>query len=58
MSTEHHASSDTSMQAAGAASPPVNVAARSVDLVKTYGKSDAVVRALDGITVRVPRSQT
>jgi putative ABC transport system ATP-binding protein len=26
-------------------------AARAVDLVKTYGKSDAVVRALDGVTV-------
>jgi putative ABC transport system ATP-binding protein len=32
-----------------AASPPP--AARAVDLVKTYGKGDAVVRALDGITV-------
>jgi putative ABC transport system ATP-binding protein len=33
---------------ASAALPP---AARAIDLTKTYGKGDAVVRALDGITV-------
>jgi putative ABC transport system ATP-binding protein len=32
------------------APPPSGPAARAVDLVKTYGKGDAVVRALDGVT--------
>jgi putative ABC transport system ATP-binding protein len=31
------------------------LAARAVDLVKTYGRSDAVVRALDGISVEFER---
>jgi putative ABC transport system ATP-binding protein len=31
-------------------STPVGPAARAVDLVKTYGKDDAVVHALDGVT--------
>ena len=35
----------------GAAIPATLPAARAIDLVKTYGKGDAVVRALDGITV-------
>jgi putative ABC transport system ATP-binding protein len=32
-------------------------AARAVDLVKTYGRDDAVVRALDGITVEFARGR-
>jgi putative ABC transport system ATP-binding protein len=36
------------------AGPP---AARAVDLVKTYGTHDAVVRALDGITVQFERGR-
>ncbi len=32
-------------------------AARAVDLVKTYGRADAVVRALDGINVEFARGQ-
>ncbi len=32
-------------------------AARAVDLVKTYGKGDAVVRALDGVDVEFERSR-
>jgi putative ABC transport system ATP-binding protein len=32
-------------------------AARAVDLVKTYGKGDAVVRALDGIDLRFERGE-
>jgi putative ABC transport system ATP-binding protein len=34
---------------------PAGAAARAVDLVKTYGKSDAVVRALDGVNVEFER---
>ncbi len=32
-------------------------AARAVDLVKTYGKGDAIVRALDGITLDLERGR-
>ncbi len=32
-------------------------AARAVDLVKTYGKGDAVVRALDGVTIEFGHGQ-
>src|SRR6204780_1032807 len=35
----------------GAAVPAAPPAARAIDLVKSYGKADAVVHALDGITV-------
>ncbi len=44
---------------APAASPmPAGVpAARAVDLVKTYGKGDAIVRALDGITLDLERGR-
>jgi putative ABC transport system ATP-binding protein len=38
-----------------AALPPP--AARAIDLVKTYGKGDAVVRALDGINVEFERGR-
>ena len=31
-----------------------DVAARAVDAVKVYGKGDAAVRALDGVTVGFP----
>jgi putative ABC transport system ATP-binding protein len=46
----------------GPASPsalaiPAGLAARAVDLVKTYGRSDAVVRALDGISVEFERGR-
>jgi putative ABC transport system ATP-binding protein len=41
----------------GPPAQPVGSAARAVDLVKTYGKSDAVVRALDGITVDFERGR-
>jgi putative ABC transport system ATP-binding protein len=36
---------------------PAPPAARAVDLVKTYGTHDAVVRALDGITVEFERGR-
>ncbi len=36
---------------------PVSPAARAIDLVKTYGKGDAVVQALDGITVEFERGR-
>ena len=36
---------------------PTTPAARATDLVKTYGKGDAVVRALDGIDVEFERSR-
>jgi putative ABC transport system ATP-binding protein len=35
----------------GATDPPAAPAARASDLVKTYGTGEAIVRALDGITV-------
>jgi putative ABC transport system ATP-binding protein len=38
-----------------AAAPPP--AARAIDLVKTYGKGDAVVRAIDGINVEFERGR-
>ena len=37
--------------------PSAVPAARAVDLVKTYGKGDAVVRALDGITLELERGR-
>jgi putative ABC transport system ATP-binding protein len=37
--------------------PPGVPAARAVDLVKTYGKGDATVRALDGITLDLERGR-
>lgn len=40
-----------------AVAPPPGPAARAVDLVKTYGKSDTIVRALDGIDVAFERGQ-
>jgi putative ABC transport system ATP-binding protein len=42
-----------------AASPaaPAGTAARAVDLVKTYGKGDAIVRALDGVSVEFAHSE-
>ena len=40
-----------------APSAPVLPAARATDLVKTYGKGDAVVRALDGVTVEFERGR-
>ena len=49
----------TISQTATASSPdlPGVPAARAVDLVKTYGKGDAVVRALDGITLELERGR-
>jgi len=40
-----------------APSAPVLPAARAVDLVKTYGKGDAAVRALDGVNVEFERGR-
>ena len=40
-----------------AAAPAAGPAARAVDLVKTYGKGDAAVRALDGVTVEFGRGR-
>jgi len=37
--------------------PPAPPAARAVDLVKTYGTRDAVVHALDGVTVQFERGR-
>ena len=39
------------------AEPAVTPAARSIGLVKTYGSRDAVVRALDGVTVEFERGR-
>ena len=36
---------------------PASPAARAVDLVKTYGKGDVVVRALDGVNVEFARGR-
>src|SRR6202140_3632641 len=47
----------TTTDAAAAASGSRPVAARTTDAVKEYGKGDAMVRALDGITVAFDRSQ-
>jgi putative ABC transport system ATP-binding protein len=41
----------------GATESPAVAAARAIDLVKTYGKGDAVVRALDGINVEFERGR-
>jgi putative ABC transport system ATP-binding protein len=46
--------STTQQVAAGVSTAP---AARAIDLVKTYGKGDAVVRALDGIDIEFARGQ-
>ncbi len=35
--------------------PPTVAAARALDVVKVYGKGEAAVRALDGVTVEFPR---
>jgi putative ABC transport system ATP-binding protein len=48
----------TTDQGSVAASPPAaGPAARALDLVKTYGKGDAVVRALDGVTAQFARAE-
>jgi putative ABC transport system ATP-binding protein len=39
------------MTGAGGAATPARVAARVRDLTKTYGKGDAMVRALDGVSL-------
>src|SRR4051794_4741942 len=36
---------------------PVTAAARAVDLTKTYGRGDAVVRALDAVSVAFERGR-
>jgi putative ABC transport system ATP-binding protein len=41
----------TDLRTNGSATPASPPAARAVDLCKTYGKGDAVVRALDGVSV-------
>ena len=48
------------MSVPGTAPPPdpsAVPAARAVDLVKTYGKGDTIVRALDGITLDLERGR-
>ena len=49
----------TSIEAQGIepGAPPSGAAARAVDLCKTYGKGDAAVRALDGISVEFERGR-
>ncbi len=46
----------TDQASTGTAAAPLP-AARAIDLVKTYGKGDAVVRALDGINVEFERGR-
>ena len=47
-----------SEQAAAPSPAPADLpAARAIDLVKTYGKGDAVVQALDGITLDLERGR-
>src|SRR6202162_6002705 len=50
MTTTEHGTS-------GTAPPSIVPAARAIDLVKTYGKGDAVVHALDGINVEFESGQ-
>jgi putative ABC transport system ATP-binding protein len=47
----------TEQGTSGTAPPSILPAARAIDLVKTYGKGDAVVRALDGINVEFESGQ-
>jgi putative ABC transport system ATP-binding protein len=47
----------TDQASTGAQAAPVLPAARAIDLVKTYGRGDAVVRALDGINVEFERGR-
>jgi len=47
----------TDQASAGAQPSPVLPAARAIDLVKTYGRGDAIVRALDGINVEFERGR-
>jgi putative ABC transport system ATP-binding protein len=47
----------TDQAPAGTSAPPVTPAARAVQLVKTYGKGDAVVQALAGIDIEFERGQ-
>lgn len=44
----------TSVAAPGTVSPQPRIAARAVDVVKTYGQGESTVRALDGATVAIP----
>jgi putative ABC transport system ATP-binding protein len=39
------------------AAPPASPAARAVDVTKTYGRGDGVVRALDGVSVEFARGR-
>src|ERR1700694_4619029 len=47
----------TEQAATGGPSSPTPPAARAIDLVKTYGKGDAAVRAIDGINVEFERGR-
>jgi putative ABC transport system ATP-binding protein len=47
----------TDQASTGATASPTPPAARAIDLVKTYGKGDAIVRALDGINVEFERGR-
>src|ERR1700736_6758827 len=47
----------TEQGTSGTAPPSILPAARSIDLVKTYGKGDAVVHALDGLNVEFESGQ-
>ncbi len=47
----------TDHSSAASPSTPAGSAARAEDLVKTYGKGDAVVHALDGITVEFAHAE-
>ena len=47
----------TEQGTSGTAPPSILPAARAIDLVKTYGKGDAVVHALDGINVEFESGQ-
>jgi putative ABC transport system ATP-binding protein len=47
----------TEQGTSGPAPPSIQPAARAIDLVKTYGKGDAVVHALDGINVEFESGQ-
>ena len=47
----------TDVRASESGAPQPGAAARAVDLVKTYGNDDAVVRALDGVTIEFERGR-
>ncbi|MGI8711640.1 MAG: ABC transporter ATP-binding protein [Solirubrobacteraceae bacterium] len=55
--SEHPSSTSTGSACEGSQRSAPTAAARTVDLTKSYGTGDAVVRALDGVSVEFERSR-